>query len=94
MKTFLAITALGAVALAGCGGGSGSSSSLPTRPQRCNAADHQALIGTHIQTLHFPAGSNVRVVCTTCAATQDFQRDRLNVRYIQDTGIITSVDCG
>lgn len=91
MKALLALAAIGAVALSACGG---SSSNMPTRPQRCIADNHRALIGTHIETLHFPAGSNVRVVCTTCAATQDFQRDRLNIRYIQDTGIITSVDCG
>lgn len=92
MKTLLTIAALGAVTLTACGS-SGSSSPGPM-PQRCNAAAHRHLIGTQVGAVNFPAGSNVRVVCTTCASTQDFQRDRLNIRFDQATGLVTAVDCG
>lgn len=92
MKTLLVMTAIGAVTLAACGS-SGSSSPRPM-PQRCNADTHRNLIGTRAEALNFPPGSNVRVVCTTCASTQDFQRDRLNIRFDQATGLVTAVDCG
>ena len=63
-------------------------------PQRCDAAANRSLIGTHVGAVTFPAGANVRVVCTTCPTTKDLRPDRLNVRFDQETGIIRSVDCG
>ncbi len=63
-------------------------------PQPCNAADASSLIGSHFGAVTFPPGKKVRFVCTTCAATQDYDPDRLNVRFEEATGIIRSVDCG
>lgn len=63
-------------------------------PQRCDAEAARSLIGSHVGAVSFPAGANVRVVCTTCPTTKDLRPDRLNVRFDQDTGIIRSVDCG
>lgn len=63
-------------------------------PARCDADAARSLIGTHVGAVTFPAGANVRVVCTTCPTTRDYRPDRLNVRFDQATGIIRSVDCG
>ena len=63
-------------------------------PQRCNAEANRSLIGSHVGAVSFPAGANVRVVCTTCPTTRDLRPDRLNVRFDEATGIIRSVDCG
>ena len=66
----------------------------PATPGRCDAAANRSLIGSHVGAVDFAAGANVRIVCTTCAATQDYSADRLNVRFDQATGVIKSVDCG
>ena len=66
----------------------------PPAPRQCDAAAAQSLIGSHVGAVDFAAGSNVRVVCTTCATTRDYREDRLNVRFNQQTGIIEKVDCG
>ena len=66
----------------------------PTGPQRCDAAGARSLIGSHFGAVTFPAGANVRVVCTTCPTTKDLRPDRLNVRFDEATGVIRSVDCG
>jgi hypothetical protein len=63
-------------------------------PQRCDAAAAQSLIGSHVGAVSFPAGANVRIVCTTCPTTKDLRPDRLNIRFNQATGIIERVDCG
>jgi hypothetical protein len=67
--------------------------STPTL-QRCDAAAARSLIGSHVGAVSFPAGANVRIVCTTCPTTRDLRPDRLNIRFNQATGIIESVDCG
>jgi hypothetical protein len=61
---------------------------------RCDAAAHQSLIGSHVGAVSFPADANVRVVCTTCPTTKDYRPDRLNVRFDQATGLIRRVECG
>lgn len=63
-------------------------------PERCDAAAAQSLVGTHVGAVTFPADANVRVVCTTCPTTRDYRPDRLNVRFVEATGIIEKVDCG
>ena len=66
----------------------------PAAPRRCDAAASRSLIGSHVGAVDFAPGATVRMVCTTCMATQDHQPDRLNVRFDQASGIIKSVDCG
>lgn len=66
----------------------------PAEPKRCDAADAQSLVGTHVGVVTFARDANVRIVCTTCPTTRDLRPDRLNVRFDQATGIIQSVDCG
>ncbi len=66
----------------------------PEGPKRCDAAAARSLIGSHMGAVDFAAGANVRFVCTTCSATEDYREDRLNIRFDEATGIIRSVDCG
>jgi len=66
----------------------------PTEPQRCNAEASKSLIGSHRGAVDFAAGADVRFVCTTCSATEDYRPNRLNIRFDEATGIIRSVDCG
>lgn len=90
----IAITAsAGALAVAACAPVEPATPSTGG-PQRCDAAASRSLIGTNVAAVSFPAGANVRVVCTTCPTTRDYRPDRLNVRFNEATGIIESVDCG
>jgi hypothetical protein len=66
----------------------------PTGPQRCDVAAARSLIGRHRGAVDFAAGADVRFVCTTCSATEDYRPNRLNIRFDEATGIIRSVDCG
>lgn len=63
-------------------------------PRRCDAVASRSLVGSHVGAVDFPAGANVRIVCTTCPTTKDLRPDRLNIRFNQATGIIERVDCG
>ena len=92
MRRLLFLAAL--TALAACAPVASAPDESPNGPQRCDAAAHQSLVGTHVGAVSFPADANVRTVCTTCPTTKDFRPDRLNVRFDQQTGIIRSVDCG
>lgn len=60
----------------------------------CGAAQNQSLIGRNIAAVSFAADANVRTACTTCAVTMDYQADRMNVFFDQETGIIERVTCG
>lgn len=63
-------------------------------PVRCDAEASKSLIGSHQAAVSFARGTDVRFVCTTCSATEDYRPNRLNIRYDEATGIIRSVDCG
>ncbi|WP_396593634.1 hemolysin [Brevundimonas sp. R86498] len=63
-------------------------------PARCDAEASKSLIGRNRAAVSFVQGADVRFVCTTCAATEDYRPNRLNIRYDEATGIIRSVDCG
>lgn len=82
----------GALALASCA--PVDDTTTEPIPQQCDAEAARSLIGTHVGAVSFPAGANVRIVCTTCPTTKDLRPDRLNVRFDEATGIIRSVDCG
>lgn len=92
----VALAAIGALSVASCAPMEASAPDVPASgtPQRCNAADAQSLVGTHVGAVTFASDANVRIVCTTCPTTRDLRPDRLNVRFDQATGIIRSVDCG
>ena len=86
------IATAAALVLAGCA--PVGAPPIKDSPDACGAAAARSLIGTHVGAVSFPAGANVRVVCTTCPITRDYRPDRLNVRFDQATGIVRSVDCG
>lgn len=92
----LAVAAVAALGAAACAPMEASAPAVPVAggPQRCDAADAQSLVGTHVGVVTFASDANVRIVCTTCPTTRDLRPDRLNVRFDQATGIIKSVDCG
>jgi len=60
----------------------------------CGAAESQNLIGRNVAAVSFASDANVRVACTTCAVTMDYNLDRMNVFFDQDTGVIERVTCG
>jgi hypothetical protein len=60
----------------------------------CGAAQSQDLIGRNVAAVSFASDANVRVACTTCAVTMDYNPDRMNVFFDQDTGVIERVTCG
>lgn len=89
----MALIAAAGLALAACAPVEPSPETTPV-PQRCDAAAARSLIGSHVGAVSFPQGANVRIVCTTCPTTKDLRPDRLNIRFVEATGIIESVDCG
>ena len=62
--------------------------------QRCDPAAGQSLIGSHVGAVDFASNANVRIICTTCPATMDYQAERTNIHFNEQTGIIEKVDCG
>lgn len=92
MRLIALIVAAG-LALAACAPVEPPPETTPV-PQRCDAAAARPLIGSHVGAVSFPQGANVRIVCTTCPTTKDLRPDRLNIRFVEATGIIESVDCG
>lgn len=67
----------------------------PLRPDQCSALDRQSWVGQSVDTLSAPPpGEAWRVVCTSCARTDDFRADRLNVEYDEASRRIVKVSCG
>ena len=60
----------------------------------CGAGESQSLIGRNVAAVSFASAANVRVACTTCAVTMDYDPNRMNVFFDQDTGRIERVTCG
>ena len=69
---------------------------LPTEEEdTCGAAEYSVWLGQEHQRLpEAPAGKVVRVVCSTCPMTMDFNAERLNVFYDEKTSLITRLSCG
>lgn len=94
MRVVAAIVLAAAGLIAGCAATPEPTPTDPATPKQCDASASRSLIGSHVGAVDFAAGANVRIVCTTCMATDDYRPDRLNVRFDQETGIIKAVDCG
>ena len=61
----------------------------------CGAAEHAALIGRDYRRVPpARAGQTIRIACTTCAITEDFSAQRLNVFYDTATGKVVRLTCG
>lgn len=65
----------------------------PVEAGQCGADAAQSLVGSHYAAVTFPAGANVRFVCTECAMTRDYRRDRLTIFYDRDSGLIERLQC-
>jgi hypothetical protein len=93
MKTLLSLAVVGLLA-ASC-----APVPAPTPPSgdltQCRADQYQAYVGRHRNELPAkPADATWRVTCTTCPVTMDYSPSRMNVFYVQSTGIIAEVKCG
>lgn len=74
---------------------SGSNASRGTPGDRCGAGELQWLVGRQRSEIPVPVDvSSRRVTCTTCAVTEDYNENRLNIFYDRQSGVIASVRCG
>jgi len=76
-------------------GGCAAQEPQPVGPSawQCDADASQSLIGSHYGAVTFPADAHVRFVCTECAMTRDYRRDRLTIFYDRDSGLIERLQC-
>lgn len=97
-QTLLAMT--GFAVVAACApmqeGGSGSPMTPPvSEAGQCKADQYQSWVGRNRSELPAaPAGETWRVTCTTCPVTMDFNPNRLNILFDQQTNVIREVKCG
>lgn len=96
MKTLSILAVVGGLALAACAQTPKAAETQPGEaPTACKAEAYQTYVGKARSLLPAqPAGSNWRVVCSTCAVTMDYRPDRMTVTYDTDTNIIKDVKCG
>lgn len=67
----------------------------PDASDTCGAKPLSWLVGQNRDRVPKPAaGRVVRVVCSTCMMTMDFNASRLNVIYEQKTGNVLRLTCG
>ena len=68
---------------------------MPQDGDLCRAGENQNLVGKPKEEIPVPVDViNRRVVCTTCAITEDYSPYRLNIFFNQETGIVEQVRCG
>lgn len=101
MKTAHTILAMvGLAAAAACAPMEDSGSGSPMTPPvadagQCKLDQYQTWVGRNRSELPTPpAGETWRVTCTTCPVTMDFNPNRLNILFEQQTGVIRQVKCG
>lgn len=64
-------------------------------PDQCRAGERQSWVGQSVDMLPgASSGANWRVVCTTCARTEDYRPERLNIEFDAGTRRIVKVSCG
>jgi hypothetical protein len=67
----------------------------PASEDTCGAATYASHIGGNYRAFPpAPAGRTFRIVCTTCAMTEDFSAQRLNVLYDEASGRVVRLTCG
>jgi hypothetical protein len=73
-----------------------ASPTVPTgADDTCGAASYAWLIGENRSKIPAtPPGKTVRVLCTTCPMTMDFNAGRVNIVYDEKSGIVGRIGCG
>ena len=67
----------------------------PVPGDTCGAQGFAYIVGRPKVEIPVPVDpSKRRVVCSTCAITQDFRPDRLTITFDQTTALVTGVRCG
>jgi hypothetical protein len=67
----------------------------PDAEDTCGAKSVAWLVGANRDRVpKMPTGTVVRVVCSTCPMTMDFNASRLNVIYDEKTGNVLRLTCG
>lgn len=67
----------------------------PAEADTCNARTYGWLVGEPKSRIPaMPADAVMRVLCTTCPMTMDFNPARLNIFYDEKTGVIGKLNCG
>jgi len=67
----------------------------PINDDLCGAKPLQYLVGRLKTEIPVPLDPNSRrVLCTSCAATMDYNPSRQNIIFDAETGVIKSVSCG
>jgi hypothetical protein len=95
MKTLaLALTAAGL--MAACAPMDDTGGATPEEgASQCKADQYQRFVGRNRSELPAaPTGATWRVTCTTFPMTMDFNPERMNVLFNQQTNIIEQVRCG
>lgn len=94
MKTVFLIAAGSVLALAACA--PLPPSGPPTDgPDQCMASQYQYLVGQNRSRIPAqPSGATWRVTCTTCPVTMDYNPNRLNIFYNEQSGTVEQVRCG
>lgn len=68
---------------------------LAPESDSCGARTYQWLVGKDRKEIPpAPEGKVVRVLCSTCMMTMDFNAARLNIFYEQKTGAVSRLSCG
>jgi hypothetical protein len=76
-------------------GGPPSPTAPPVPRDACGALPLQYLVGKPRADIPVPVNPSLRrVVCSTCAVTQDYIVSRQTITYDEKTGLVLSVRCG
>ena len=67
----------------------------PVEADTCGAKTYAWVVGKNKDRIPAPpAGKVVRVLCTTCMMTMDFNAERVNIFFERKTGLVTRLSCG
>jgi hypothetical protein len=70
-------------------------SDQPVKTDTCGAKTYAWVVGKSKDRIPpAPSGKVVRVVCTTCMMTMDFNAERVNIFFDRKTGLVTRLSCG
>ncbi|HEY9233464.1 MULTISPECIES: peptidase inhibitor I78 [Phenylobacterium] len=64
-------------------------------PDQCGAAEAQRFVGRPRSEIPAPVDPRLqRILCSTCAATMDYNPRRLNFVFDEKTGVVQQAKCG